>query len=155
METCRRNHTTPTLQYRRFNTAEQIKTGQIMKIRPILAFLALLSLPVPLHAAPADDIQALLAKGDAKAAYALAKKHPDQLGRPGFDFYFGIAAIDSGHAGEGVLALERYVITFPNNLEARLELARGYFVLGENQRAREEFSGVLKANPPPPCCRKC
>lgn len=121
-----------------------------MKIRPVLAILALLTLHGPALAAPADEIQTLLEKGNAAAAYALAKKHPDQLGRPSFDFYFGVAAIDSGHAGEGVLALERYVVNFPNNLEARLELARGYFVLGENQRAREEFSGVLKANPPPP-----
>lgn len=100
-------------------------------------------------AAPADEIKALLDKGDASGAYALAKQHPDQLGNPAFDFFFGVAAIDSGRAGEGVLALERYVINFPGNQQARLELARGYFVLGENQRAREEFSGVLQANPPP------
>lgn len=99
-------------------------------------------------AAPADDIKALLGKGDAAAAYAAGKKHADQFGDPAFDFYFGIAAIDSGRAGEGVLALERYVINFPENLQARLELARGYFVLGENQRAREEFTGVLQGKPP-------
>ena len=103
----------------------------------------------PLRAAPVDDIKALAEKGDARGAYELGKKHPGELGNPAFDFYFGIAAIDSGHAGEGVLALERYVINFPNNLQARLELARGYFVLGEDLRAREEFSGVLKSNPPP------
>jgi hypothetical protein len=99
-------------------------------------------------AAPADEVKALLDKGDAAGAYALAKRHPDQLGNPAFDFFFGVAAIDSGRAGEGVLALERYVVNFPDNLQARLELARGYFVLGENQRAREEFSGVLRSNPP-------
>lgn len=100
-------------------------------------------------AAPADDLKALIEKGNSPAAYALGKKHPDQLGIPVFDFYFGVAAVDSGHAGEGVLALERYVINFPGNLQARLELARGYFVLGEDLRAREEFSDILKAAPPP------
>jgi len=100
-------------------------------------------------AAPADDIKALLDQRKAAEAYALAKKNPGEIGNPGFDFYFGIAAIDSGHAGEGVLALERYVVNYPDNLEARLELARGYFVLGEDARAREEFNSVLKANPPP------
>ena len=101
-----------------------------------------------LFAAPADDIKALLDKGDARSAYELGKKHPDQLGNPAFDFYFGVAAIDSGRAGEGVLALERYLANFPDNAQARAELARGYFVLGENARAREEFREVLKAKPP-------
>jgi hypothetical protein len=103
-----------------------------------------------LLAAPADDIKALVDRHDAAAAYAFGKQNPDQIGLPAFDFYFGVAAIDSGHAGEGVLALERYVVNFPDNLQARLELARGYFVLGEDARASEEFNNVLKANPPPP-----
>jgi len=99
-------------------------------------------------AAPADDIKALADKGDAKGAYELGKKYPEELGNPAFDFSFGVAAIDSGHAGEGVLALERYVVNFPENFNARLELARGYFVMGDDQRAREEFNEVLKAKPP-------
>lgn len=99
-------------------------------------------------AATADDIRDLLAKGNARGAYELGKKHPDQLGNPAFDFHFGVAAIDSGHAGEGVLALERYTVNFPDNFNARLELARGYFVMGDDQRAREEFNAVLKTNPP-------
>jgi hypothetical protein len=99
-------------------------------------------------AAPADDIKALAEKGDAKGAYELGKKHPEELGNPAFDFQFGVAAIDSGHAGEGVLALERYVVNFPENFNARLELARGYFVMGDDQRARDEFNEVLNAKPP-------
>src|SRR6188768_2413675 len=99
-------------------------------------------------AAPADDIKVLVDKGDAKGAYELGKKHPEELGNSLFDFYFGVAAIDSGHAGEGVLALERYVVNFPDNFNARLELARGYFVMGDDQRARDEFNEVLKAKPP-------
>ena len=81
-------------------------------------------------------------------APTIGKKHPEELGNPAFDFYFGVAAIDSGHAGEGVLALERYVVNFPENFNARLELARGYFVMGDDQRARDEFNEVLKAKPP-------
>jgi len=102
-----------------------------------------------LLAAPADDVKSLLEQGDARAAYEHAKKHPDQLGDPAFDIYFGVAAINAGHAGEGVLALERYLLNFPANADARLELARGYFVLGEYARAREEFEAVSRLNPPP------
>lgn len=120
-------------------------------MRRILIFSLLLGLTAarPASAAPADEVKALLEQRKAAEAYAFAKQYPGEIGNPAFDFYFGVAAIDSGHAGEGVLALERYAINFPGNLEARLELARGYFVLGEDARAREEFNGVLKANPPP------
>lgn len=100
------------------------------------------------NAAPADELKALLDQGKAADAYALGKKHPEELGNPAFDFYFGVAAVDTGHAGEGVLAMERYTANFPDNQTARLELARAYFVLGDNARAREEFDAVQKANPP-------
>lgn len=102
-----------------------------------------------LLAAPSDEIKALLERGDARAAYEHGRKYPDQLGDPAFDFYFGVAAINAGHAGEGVLALERYLLNFPENTHARLELARGYFVLGEDARAREEFEAVTRLKPPP------
>jgi tetratricopeptide (TPR) repeat protein len=118
-------------------------------LRELTGWVCGLVLANAVLAAPADEIKALVEKGNAAAAYELAKKHPDQLGNPAFDFYFGVAAIDSGRAGEGVLALERYVVNFPGNVQARLELARGYFVLGEYTRAREEFNEVLKTNPPP------
>ncbi|GAB4168547.1 MAG: hypothetical protein Fur0039_06940 [Rhodocyclaceae bacterium] len=101
------------------------------------------------HAAPADEVRAMVEQGQAARAYELARQHPDSLGDPAFDFWFGVAAIASGRAGEGVLALERFVVNAPDNLNGRLELARGYFVLGEDGRAREEFQRVLSANPPP------
>jgi len=120
-----------------------------MKLRLSLAAMAVGAiLPFAAAAAPADDVKALVDQGRPAEAYALGKKNPDQLGNPAFDFYFGVAAVDSGHAGEGVLALERYVANFPENQAARLELARGYFVLGDNGRAREEFDAVQKTNPP-------
>lgn len=100
------------------------------------------------HAALADDLKTLLEQGRSVEAYAEAKKHPGQLGDPAFDFYYGVAAIDSGHGGDGVLALERYLLNFPDNVSARLQLARGYFLLGEDARAREEFEALRRFNPP-------
>src|SRR5581483_1999341 len=111
-----------------------------------LAFAA--ALPLAVQAATADDVKALVEQGKAADAYALGRQHPEELGNPAFDFYYGVAAVDAGHAGEGVLALERYVANFPDNQAARLELARAYFVLGDAVRAREEFDNVQKSNPP-------
>jgi len=92
-----------------------------------------------------EDIKSLLEQGKADEAYQLGRGQPEQLGDPVFDFYYGVAAINAGHAGEGVLALERYLLNYPENRAARLELARGYFVLGEDARARDEFQSVLAA----------
>ncbi|MGH8753033.1 MAG: surface lipoprotein assembly modifier [Burkholderiales bacterium] len=112
------------------------------------AFLFAAIFPVAAYAAIADEVKTMLEQGKSKEAYELGKQHPELLGDPVFDFYYGVAAIDSGNAGEGVLALERYIINFPRNTSARLELARGYYVLGEDTRAGEEFREVLKTNPP-------
>jgi hypothetical protein len=119
---------------------------------PYLAGACLLTLvcvlPVCSEAAPADEVKKLMEAGRPADAYAFGKQHPEALGDPAFDFFFGIAAIDTGHAGEGVLALERYLLNFPDNVSARMQLARGYFALGEDARARDEFSGVLQLRPP-------
>ncbi len=104
--------------------------------------------PLLLLAAPADEMKQMLETGRAAEAYALARKHPELLGEPTFDFYLGVAAGETGHAGEAVLALERYILQYPDNVAARLQLARAYFVLGEDARAKEEFDSLRRLNPP-------
>ncbi len=94
-------------------------------------------------AAPADDVKTLLEQGKDKEAYEAGKAAPDALGTPLFDFYFGIAALNAGVPGEGVLALERYLLQFPDNRSALFHLARGYFIVGDDERAREEFTGLV------------
>lgn len=105
----------------------------------------LLAVPVFAGAAPADDIKALLEQGRDREAYQAGRAAPQQLGDPRFDFYFGIAALNAGVPGEGVLALERYLLQFPDNRPAQFQLARGYFILGEDLRAREEFQALAPA----------
>lgn len=113
--------------------------------------LGLLGCLLPLQAALAgvdEDLKALVESKQSAAAYALGEAHPEKLGDPDFDFYFGIAAIDQGHAGQGVLALERYILLFPGNLSARAQLARGYFALGDDALAKAEFEDLQRENPP-------
>ncbi len=86
--------------------------------------------------------------GHHQQAYDLALPQLEEgEGEPEFDFYYGVAAIETGHINEGVFALERVLLVQPNNLRARLELARGYFILKEDSRAQQEFNAVLKQNP--------
>ena len=120
----------------------------IMTLKHHLCLLAALALPVCALATPVEDVKALVEAGKLADAYAAGRQSRDSFGDPTFDFYFGIAAVESGHAGEGVLALERYLLQFPDNTSARLQLARGYFILGEDARARDEFEALRKLSPP-------
>jgi len=97
----------------------------------------------------ANQVETLRKQGKAKQAYEMALKFRDELeGDPVFDYAYGLAAIDAGQLSEGLLALERVVLTTPDNDRARVELARGYFLLKEDTRARQEFEIVLAKNPP-------
>lgn len=101
-------------------------------------------------AAPSDDLKLLLDQGKAQEAYELGKRIVRQTGDILFDRYFGVAAIDTGNVSEGVRLLEEYLKAKPDDLVARLELARGYFLLNDNARARTEFEAVKNHVPPPP-----
>jgi len=95
------------------------------------------------------EMQRLIESGQAEAAYQLALPYRSAYeGFALFDFYYGWAALDSGHLDEGVFALSRVVMQQPDNGRARLELARGFFLTGENARARQEFETVLGQAPP-------
>ncbi|MCW9003915.1 MAG: surface lipoprotein assembly modifier [Gammaproteobacteria bacterium] len=82
-------------------------------------------------------------------AYDYASQYLSEMeGNPYFDYLYGVSAIDSGHASQGVFALERVLFAFPQDHVTRLELARGYFILEEYARSRQEFEIVLKTRPP-------
>ena len=114
---------------------------------------AVMSFALAAEAQSTQELRALIEEGRAQDAYRLARKTPERLGDPEFDLLFGIAAVHSGHAGEGVLALERFVLLNPTHEAARLELARGYFLLGDDARAREEFELAAAAKPSPATLR--
>lgn len=97
---------------------------------------------------PLVELRQFVDTGGYEKAYEFAQNHPELLGNPHFDFLYGVSAIHTSHHSEGVLALERHLSLIPANDRARLELARGYFELGDYLRARQEFEFVLKYNPP-------
>ncbi len=109
---------------------------------------ALAALHGSAHATPLDDLRRQVEASQFEQAWATVQAHPQLIGDVHADFLYGVAAINVGRVPEGLLALERHLAAVPANDRARLELARGYFLLGEYARARSEFEFVLRYNPP-------
>ncbi len=99
-------------------------------------------------AAPLDDLRRQVESSQVEQAWRTAQDNPQLIGQPEFDFLYGLAALNAGRVAEAVLALERHLASAPGNDRARLELARGYFLLGEYPRARSEFDFLLRSKPP-------
>ena len=126
-----------------FTLASMFKFKKLFKAHTFTALsLLLLAASGNANATPANEIKVLLDQGKDRQAYEAGKANSDALGTPLFDFYFGIAALNAGVSGEGVLALERYLLQFPENRSAQFQVARGYYILGEDDRARQEFSNL-------------
>lgn len=88
--------------------------------------------------------EALSRGGRADLAYALLQPLvATRAGDPAFDFILGVAAVDSGHSAEAIVALQRVAAIQPGNAAARAELARAYALAGDIDTARREFDTVL------------
>lgn len=99
-------------------------------------------------AAVPEQMKLLIEQRRAAEAYELGLQHPEMTGEPLYDYYFGIAAVDAGRPGLGVLALERFMLQDPSNDLAHLELGRAYFMINDYVRAEREFKVVLAKSPP-------
>lgn len=97
-----------------------------------------------------DMAQKLIGAGKAGEAFKLLEPFDfDKSGDIKFDYIYGIAALESGRPDKATLALERVLATDPNFSGARMDMARGYFMIGDFVRAKTEFGTVLSQNPPP------
>ena len=87
----------------------------------------------------------LIRQGQFNAAYQLLE--PFENARAGdidFDYVLGIAAVESKHASRGAFALERVLALNPDHKDARAEMAKAHFMLGEKEAAKAEFNAVLQ-----------
>lgn len=97
-----------------------------------------------------DTLKNLVETKQYEQAYALGGASQLELeGTPSFDYYFGLAALESGHYYEATFALERAAIARPDQSRIRLELARAFFLANDFDAARAQFTSVLDENPPP------
>lgn len=109
--------------------------------RSIFLSLSLILLSVNLFADEfTDEGKRLIDNNQSSEAFDyLFAEIEDRAGTPEYDLLLGIAALDSGHPTQAVFAFERVLAIDPDNSRARLELARAYFELNENEAAKEEF----------------
>ena len=92
----------------------------------------------------------MAANRPAEALVLLERETPTWAGHPDFDFQLGIAALDAGHSGKAIFALERVLAVQPGNSVARAEIARAFMVASEHDAARREFEAVRATDLPEP-----
>ena len=96
-----------------------------------------------------EKARALHAAGQAEQAYQLLQAEADKnAGNAEFDYLLGVTAIDAGVPLQAVFALERVLDASPDDVLARAELARAYYLIGENEAARAEFEKAKESKMP-------
>lgn len=78
-----------------------------------------------------------------QAFRALAPQEAERAGDPQYDYALAVAALDAGHYGAAIIALQRVLAVQPGNAAARAELARAYALAGDIDTARAEFATVV------------
>lgn len=103
------------------------------------------------HAASPDsvaELNTLVANRQYNEAYILSQQLLDENeGDPNFDFLYGLAALETGHANEAVFAFERLVYVYPDQQRVKLELARAFYESNNLAASRDMFNEVLVTNP--------
>ena len=123
--------------------------GRLGRIIAGAAVLMLLAQSVAFADEILDRARRLMQQNNPQAAYQLlAPLESRRAGDVDFDYLLGIAALDSGQRERAVFALERVLAVNPNHAQARAEIARAYFEMGEKANAKREFENVRNANPP-------
>jgi tetratricopeptide (TPR) repeat protein len=104
---------------------------------------------LPNKAAILEQAAQLLTAQQPQEAYQLLQNAENRFGgNADFDLYLGRAALAAGKPAEAVFALERALAVQPNFPQARAELGRAYFYLGENEAAKTELSAIKHDVPP-------
>lgn len=94
-------------------------------------------------------VRQLQASNELEQAYQLMQKHADEhAGVFEYDYLLGQLAMDVGKPVEAIFVLERALDQKPDFAPARAELARAYFIIGENKNAKVEFEIVQKTEMP-------
>jgi tetratricopeptide (TPR) repeat protein len=129
----------------------------LSRLLTIAFFLGSLAIQRPALALTNAETESILTQGhqlvasqQMQQAYELLAPHEFELaGNADYDYLYGTAALDTGHADLAIFALERVLDERPSFAGARLELARAYYEVGDNESARYQFDYLQAQNPPP------
>nr|WP_321399722.1 tetratricopeptide repeat protein [uncultured Desulfobacter sp.] len=77
--------------------------------------------------------------------FDLSERYPDD---PELNFYLGRSAFESGHFEMAIMVFERILIFSPGHDRIKLELARAFYAIGDNNSARRYCREVLAGDPP-------
>jgi tetratricopeptide (TPR) repeat protein len=117
----------------------------VLSLNPLALSAAATEDEVPAALVPLDT---LVDDNRFADAYALAQTLLIEWeGEPRFDFLYGTAALESGHANEAIFAFERLVQSYPDEQRFKLELARAQFEQNNLSASRELFEEVRATNP--------
>lgn len=121
-------------------------------LAPAALSLLLACLALTAHAevdAVVRDARDATAQGRAQDAYAaLEPLEVQRAGDPDFDLAFGMAANVIGQYSRAIIALERALVANPDNAQARAELGRALFGVGDRRAARQALGeGKLQGIP--------
>ncbi|MBC7756613.1 MAG: DUF560 domain-containing protein [Bdellovibrio sp.] len=95
-----------------------------------------------------QDAAALLMKNEFTASFQLLEPlEANRAGDVDYDYLLGVAAVESGNLTRGAFALERVLAVNPTHKDARAEMAKAHYLLGEKDAAKAEFNNVLAQNP--------
>ena len=96
----------------------------------------------------AAQARALVEGKDPQKAFALLERHEERLGGDiEFDYWLGVAALETSRLDRAVIAFERVLVRDPLFDSARLELARTYMRMGAIELAAQEFERLLPRAP--------
>ncbi|MGV3740728.1 MAG: surface lipoprotein assembly modifier [Burkholderiaceae bacterium] len=84
----------------------------------------------------------------AQEAYGLlAPLESQRAGDQEYDYLLGIAALESGKLMAAIFAFERVLALNPSHADARMGLARAYYMTGETKASRAEFETLKRQQP--------
>lgn len=127
-----------------------MKESSVFKFITRIFCSCLLSLIIATHSYAEESYaelvkqaQNLIQTGAHQQAYDLLRKKETEFGdKAEFNYHLGFAALQAGKHAEAVFALERALILNPDLPQARADLGRAYYYLGENASAKEQFQQV-------------
>lgn len=118
-----------------------------MRRRFLPLFLSGILPALPAAAIDLPHLQQLMQAQEYERAYELAEQaERTAAGDPAFDYWYGLAALESGRAHRAVYALERVLMNEPEKQTARLALARAYAKTGQLDLARALLNTILVKN---------